>query len=291
MKILVTGAKGFTARNILEKLNGQYDLIPVTRKDLDLLDPQKVCQFIKKNHFDVIVHTATHDAVARGSTKDPAKVLENNLKMFFHIARCRDYFGKMIYFGSGAEFGREYWKHKMKEEYFDVHIPQDQYGLSKYIMTKYTEMSDNIYNLRLFGIFGKYDDWKTRFIPNICCYAAHNLPIPIEQDKLYDFLYIDDFVAIVKWFIDNKPKYKVYNACTGKTIGFKTIANKLIKISGKKLAIKIKKSGLGREYSGDNSRLLKEIKDFRFTPFDRALKNLYTWYDLNKNIIDINKLT
>ena len=104
---------------------------------------QQVYNFVKNEQFDVVIHTATYDAAPKNSLKDPAKVLENNLRMFFNIVRCQDYFGKMIYFGSGAEFGRENWKPKMKEVYFDQHIPEDQYGFSKYIMTKYAAIIEN----------------------------------------------------------------------------------------------------------------------------------------------------
>ena len=72
----------------------------------------------------------------------------------------------MIYFGSGAEFSRKNWIPKMEENYYDKFVPTDQYGFSKYVMNKITEKSDNIYNLRIFGLFGKYDDWRYRFIPN-----------------------------------------------------------------------------------------------------------------------------
>lgn len=288
MKILITGGNGFIAKNLSEQLGGEYAMSSPDRKELDLMDSLKVFDYIKKNKFDVVIHTATYDAVAVGSTKNPAKVLENNLKMFFNIARCQKYFRKMIYFGSGAEFDRRYWIPKMKEDYFDQHVPQDQYGFSKYLMTQYTLLNNKIYNLRLFGVFGKYDDWKTRIISNICYLAVMNLPIIIEQNKFYDFLYIDDLTKIVKWFIGNNPKKKVYNVCTANTIDFKTIAKKIVKISGKKLDAKIKTKGLGLEYSGDSTRLLNELKDFKFTPIDLSMKYLYNWYDQNKQNFFIN---
>ncbi len=290
MKILITGGNGFIAKSIFEQLNIEQTVLSLNRKDLDLLDSLKVFRFLKSNQFDVIIHTATYDAAPKHSPKDPSKVLENNLKMFFNIARRKDDFGKMIYFGSGAEFGRENWIPKMKEDYFDQHVPVDQYGFSKYIMTKYTQLSSNIYNLRLFGVFGKYDDWRIRFIPNACCRAALNLPIRINQNVFFDHLYIDDSIKIVKWFINNKPKKNVYNVCTGRVNDLKTLAEKIIKISGKKLDINIKTEGLGREYSGDNSLLLKELKDFEFISTDESIKTMYNWYESNKHIIEKDKL-
>jgi GDP-L-fucose synthase len=275
MNILITGGNGFIAKNLFEQLKCGYNVVSLGSKELNLLDSAKVFKYIKKNKFDVVIHTATYDAAPKHSKKDPNKVLENNLRMFFNIVRCKDYFGKLLYFGSGAEFDREHWKPKMTEDYFDKFVPQDQYGYSKYLMTKYTLLNSDIYNLRLFGVFGKYDDWRTRLISNINYNVKMNLSVRIEQNKHYDFLYIDDLVKIVKWFIDNKPQKSVYNVCTGKTIDFETIAKKIIKISGKKLDFKIEKGGIGKEYSGDNSLLLKELKGFEFTPIDYSLKYLY----------------
>ncbi len=290
MKILITGGNGFIARSLFEQLNIEQTVVSLNRKDLDLLDSSKVFDYIKSNQFDVIIHTATYDAAPKHSTKDPSKVLEYNLKMFFNIARCKDYFDKMIYFGSGAEFGRENWIPKMKEDYFDRHVPADQYGFSKYIMTKYTQLNSNIYNLRLFGVFGKYDDWRVRFISNACCNAVLNQPISINQNKFFDYLYIDDLIKIVNWFINNKTQKNVYNVCTGNVNDFKTLAEKIIKISGKRLDINIKTEGLGREYSGDNTLLLKELKDFEFISIDESIKALYDWYESNKHIIEKDKL-
>ncbi len=281
MKIVITGGTGFIARNLSEQLGTENTILCLSRKQLDLLDAVKVKEYLKNERFDVVIHTATYDVAAVGSTKDPTKVLENNLKMFFNLVRCQDDFGKMIYFGSGAEYSREHWVPKMKEEYFDKYVPTDQYGLSKYIMTKYALLSNNIFNLRLFGMFGKYDDWRTRLIPNVCYLAVMNRPIKISQNKYCDFLYMDDLVKIVSWFIKNKPKYKVYNVCTGKTVAFKTIAEKIVKISGRKAKVDIGSAGLGKEYSGDNSLLIGELNDFTVSSFDKSIKALYEWYKID----------
>ena len=286
MKILITGGSGFIARNIFEQLQSKYEITAVGSRELDLLDPDRVYDYFLKNDFDVVIHTATYDAAPKHSVKDPAKVLENNLKMFFNLVRAKKHFGKMIYFGSGAEFGRDFWKPKMEEGYFDSHVPSDQYGFSKYLMTKYVLLSKGIYNLRLFGVFGKYDDWRTRVIPNICYLAITNQEIVIEQNKIYDFLYIDDLVKIVDWFIRNEPKRKIYNVCSGTAIDFKSIGEQLIKISKKDLTLKIKTDDLGREYSGNNKSLLSELRDFKFTPINESLRFLYEWYDVNKNIFN-----
>jgi len=89
--------------------------------------------------------------------------------------------------------------------------------------------------------------------------------------------------------MDNKPKKNIYNICTGKVFDFQTIAKKIVELSGKNLKIKIEQTDLGKEYSGDNALLLKELKEFKFTSIDNSLKNLYGWYDKNKEEIFKNK--
>lgn len=289
MKILITGGTGFIAGHLFDFLKNAHTVVSLGSKELNLLDHAAVYDFIKRGRFDVVLHTATYDAAPKHSTKDKTKVLENNLRMFFNLVSCGNNFGKMIYFGSGAEFGRENWMPKMKETDFGKNVPTDQYGFSKYVMTKHAESSDNIFNLRLFAVFGKRDDWRVRFISNACCHAVLGMPIPIEQNKFFDFLYVDDLVKIVSWFIENKPRHHTYNVCTGKTADFKTVAEKIVEISGKRLDIAIKTGGPGKEYSGDNSRLLNELGNFKFTPLCSAVKDLYEWYDAHKETIALSR--
>ena len=276
--ILITGGNGFIAKNLYEQLHTHYAITSCTKHDLNLLDPIAVSQYLKKN-FDIIIHTATYDAAPYHSTKDPSKVLEKNLKMFFNITNCSNHFDKLIYYGSGAEFDKNKWIPKMKEFYFGIHIPIYQYGFSKYIMNQFARSNPNIYNLRLFGVFGKYDDWKTRIISNICYHTLSNIPIRIIRNQTIDFLYIDDLVSITKHFIDNDPPLSTYNVCTGTTHTHKSIAEKILSISNKTLPINVEDDGI--EYSGDNTRLLHEIPDFKFTPINTALQELYTHYKTN----------
>ena len=199
-KILITGKSGFIGQNLCAQLAADYKIYAPVSSELDLLDETKTEKYIKENSFDIIIHTATWNATVV-SPKDTSKVLKNNLRMFFNIARMNKFYGKMLYLGSGAEFNSRYYISMMKEEYFDSHIPEDDYGLSKYIMSKYAFGSENIYNLRLFGVFGKYEDWRIRFISNACCKAVFDMPITIKQNRIMDYLYIDDFVKIIRWFI------------------------------------------------------------------------------------------
>jgi len=277
MKIMITGGSGFIGKNLQERLSKNHNIFAPRRNELDLLDTPSVGAFFKEHYFDGIIHCATWDA-KWNSTKDTSIILDHNLRMFFNLVRERDRFGKLICLGSGAEFSKLHWIPFMTEDYFGTHVPTDQYGFSKYIINKYINHMEDTVNLRLFGVFGKYEDWQTRFISNAICRAIYDLPIIIYQDVAFDYLYIDDLLNIIEWFLYNTSKEKTYNVCTNTTNLLTTLAGMVLDALGKKLPVEVIQTGYGREYSGNNSLLLSEIKNLRFTPITESIKDLCRWY-------------
>jgi GDP-L-fucose synthase len=282
-RILITGGSGFIGKNIVEHLitynPDKYELYYPRHKDLDLLDTEKVGEFIKKNGINIIIHSAnTGGSRKTNYDSDRNDIVAGNLRMFFNLARCMDKMEKMIHFGSGAEYDRRHYTPKMKEEYFGSHIPDDPYGFSKYVISQYIQNSEKMVCLRLFGVFGKYEDHEFKFISNAIVKDLFHLPITINQNVNFDFLYVNDLVNIVDHFLEHDPEYKVYNAVSGRVIDLISIAKTINLVSDKPSEIIIKKPGMNVEYSADNKRLLKEIKGIKFTPMDGAIRELYAHY-------------
>jgi GDP-L-fucose synthase len=285
-KILVTGATGFIGRNIVEQFQPHYDIYFPDSSELDLLDDYKVKEYLREKSFDLIIHCAIHNGTIT-SNKDLSLVFKNNLCMFFNIARCNNLYKRMFYFGSGAEYDMRNYIPKMKEGYFDNHVPTDDYGFSKYIMAKYIKNCPNIYDFRLYGVYGKYEDWRIRFISQSICRVINNMDIIINQNVYFDYLYVNDLIRIIEIFINKGTiKDKYLNICTGRTVDLITLAHIVIKISRKKLKIKVRIRDLKDEYSGNNNKLLSTIGRFQFTNFEQSIEELYYWYLNNKKLID-----
>lgn len=276
--ILITGGSGFIGKNLIENFEGKYNVLSPSHKELDLLDTVAVDGFFSKNKIDVVIH----GALVGGSRKEEQEEnsLSKNLKMFFNIVKNKDKFGKMINLGSGAEYDKSKPIVNVKEEDFGKTIPVDEYGFFKYICAKYIEKSDNIISLRIFGLFGKHEDYRYRFISNAICQNLAGLPITINQNVFFDYVCIDDFVKIVDYFVKNKAKHKFYNIGTGQKNDLLTIANLINNIADKKSKIIVKDKGLNNEYSCDNQRLIKELDpSFKFTEINESIKNLFNWYE------------
>jgi GDP-L-fucose synthase len=174
----------------------------------------------------------------------------------------------------------------MKEEYFNAHLPADELGFSKYIAAKHIEQSEKIVELRIFGVFGKYEDYTIRFISNMICKAIFDLPLTMRQNRKFDYIYIDDFIRVLDYFINNDGNYKAYNITPDQSIELYAIAKRVLSISEKKMPIEVAREGIGVEYSGDNSRLRGEIKNLQFTLIDQAIQQLYAWYYHNRQQIN-----
>ncbi len=274
--ILIIGGSGFIGRNLIEQLPPKYNLAAPTHKELELLDEGAVEKYFSKKVIEVVIFCGSVGGTR--DTKDLPNVAMTNLKMFFNLIRCRDKFKRMIFLGSGAEYDKRRPLKKIKESDFDKRIPSDEYGFYKYVCSKYIAQSDNILNLRLFGVYGKYENYHLRFISESICRNLLNLPIVINQNVVFDYLYINDLVKIIDFFINNFPKEKFLNVGRGVGIDLLTIAKTINTIAQKKSKIFVKREGLQNEYTCDNTLLLKLMPNFVFTDFEISIRELYSYY-------------
>lgn len=273
--VLLLGGSGFIGKNIIDQLSNKYNIISPTHRELNLLDRENVDKYFSNNPAKYMIYAVNvggkrNDNVTFG-------ILENNLKMFFNVMRHEIKFKRIIFLGSGAEYDKRNNLKLVKEKEFDKSIPTDEYGFYKYVCSKMIETSNNIINLRLFGVYGKYEDYNVRFISNNICRSILNMPLNLNQNVRLDYIHVNDVIKIIDFFLSNNPRNKFYNVSTGNPITLKSIANIINEASEKKQKIIIRHKGLGKEYSGSNTLLLSEL-NFKFQAIDESIKELCEWY-------------
>lgn len=271
--ILLTGSGGFIGSHLKEYLQNKYNLFTPRSFELNLLDALSVKKYIETNKINFIIHSASCGVriTADATIEDVAKP---NLEMFNNLADCVNPNCPMITFGSGAEYDKSRPLQKIKEEDFGKSIPKDPYGYSKYLISKEIEKRESILNLRIFGIYGQGED-SSRVTSCIINDNLNHRPITLNQNVVFDFIWIDDFCKIVEHFIENPTKEKFINVSPTESIQIVDLANIVNEFSDFKSEIIIKNKGLNKEYTGNNNKLIKEIKDIKFTSYKESMKKFY----------------
>lgn len=290
-KILIVGATGFIGRNLCVFFENkkEYEIVALKRSDLDLYDEEAVENYLKESFYDIIFY-CVNDSHVRNVEIGSKDMVYYNLRMVWNFEKCKKYYGKLFYLGSGAEYDKKHNIKNVSEKKIGDHIPTDEYGLYKYTVNKIIKFTDNWYNLRLFGIFGMYEDWRVKYISGLCCKAIKGLPLTIRQNTLFDYLWIEDFCRIVEILIEKDMIYHDINVVSGKAVSLIELAELVRKISGKELPIYIAKEGMANIYTASNERMLSQIGEFEYTDIETAVKKLYEWYESKSANIDIYPL-
>ena len=258
--VFLTGSTGFIGRNILPLLNKRYTISAPARLELDLCDVQAVRQYLQKGQFDTVIHLANPTWVAHELLQ--SSLVEHCLRVFTPFVNYAELYGKMIYLGSGAEYGKHRDISLIQEEFFGEEFPRDSYGFSRFLMSKLAEKHDNIVNLRLFACHGPGDP-PHKLIPSVIKQAREGNIIMLHQDCWFDYLYVTDIVDVLIHFIENENNYPNYNLCSGERLRISSIAEEVCRQMGVSTEIIYKEDGFNFEYTGSNSRLLAEIPHWK----------------------------
>ena len=287
MNIFITGSNGFIGSHLKEYLkyfHPYYNLFIPSSKKLDLSNEKAVDNYILSNKIDIIIHLANRGGSR--DTSDMKDITEYNLRIFFNLVKHEKNVQKIISFGSGAEYA----KHKpivnAKENDYLKEQPFDEYGFYKSVTSKYIEKAQKIVQLRVFGAYGEKEDYRFKFISNAIVKNLLKLPIVINKNVFFDYIYTNDLVQMIDWFIHNENKEKIYNVTTGKKIDLISLANLVNEVSDFKSEIVVLNEGLNNEYTSNNERILRELGDFSFISHKEAITKMREYFSYNIDNLD-----
>lgn len=284
--ILITGAgpNGITGKRIKENLMKDFQVLSPSSKDLDLTDSRAVDSYFGNHKIDYIVHSALTSPSRGHDSTDESKEVEDNLRMYFNLARHSAAFKKMFYFGSGAEFDKSQPIESFKEADRLTRMPEDKYGLVKYILSSHAINSDNIYNLRLFGTINPAEPYQKNVVSNLCAKAACGLTLNLRRDCAFSFIDIDDVASFIKYGINHDLEFHDYNMSSARYYLSEIASIINNHFCNGENEITFETQGLNREYSANNHRMKEEFDSF--TPIISSLTKVYDEISRHKSNID-----
>ena len=264
-KIYIAGHKGLVGSAILRRLKslGYKNLIIKDKSNLNLLDQNKVFNFLKKNKPNFIFIAAAKVGGILANNRYKADFIYQNLTIqnnLIHGAFLNN-IKNLIFLGSSCVYPK-FCKQPIKEKYLlegELEKTNDAYAIAKIAGIKMCESYNLQYgtNFRCimptntFGPNDNYDSMNSHFFPALIK-KVHDLKIGKTKNLVLwgdgsakrEVIYVDDLADACIFFMKKKTKETIINIGTGKDYSIKRYAEIISKIliPEKKFKIKFDKT-------------------------------------------------
>lgn len=305
-RILILGGYGFLGTNILkyidEYFNDQWSVIVFDRMTFhphgvqfscieksyagDFSDITIIKEIFLNHQIDYVIHaisTTIPNAIQNvaydiESNLIPTvrlldEMVENQVKDIIFISS-----GGAIYGNNSAE------PHKETDDVF----PISSYGVTKLAIEKYMYQYAHLYGirpliLRLSNPYGKYHYSMKQGVCNVALRSAkESIPFNVWGDgsSSKDYIYVDDFCDILFKLISAKIHTQVINIASGQVVSLNTILSLIKEFVPEFIWKYIESSRYDiANVCLDNSKLLKILNDYSFTPIEIGMKQVNDWIE------------
>ncbi|MDT8447433.1 MAG: ADP-glyceromanno-heptose 6-epimerase [bacterium] len=262
--IVVTGGAGFIGSRIINGLNqrGITDILVVDHmgtqdkyKNLiglryaDYLEKDRFLDLIEYEEFHAPVSAIIHMGACSATTElDGSFLMENNLRYSQVLARfCREQGARFIYASSAATYGDGDQGYSDQSDLLGFK-PLNPYGFSKYAFDLWAEregLLDQIVGLKFFNVYGPNERHKgdMRSVVSkafdqiqetglVKLFKSHR-PDFEDGQQLRDFVYVEDAVKMVLFFLEHPAVGGVFNVGTGEARSFKDLVSATFRALGK----------------------------------------------------------
>ena len=279
-KIFITGGTGFIAGHLTNAFKDEASIIAPPHGDLDASDAAQVRDCLRKHAPDLIFHCATQGGL-RG-VADAPDTMQKNLAMLDNLLRFKKDSARLVFFSSGAMYDKSRNLQKIKESDLGKCVPRDLYGLSKMKAALSLRNRKDALCLTIFGCYG-IGERETRFPTYAVSRVLKKEPVVIRQNVVFDYLFIDDLIKIVRTLKKQFPADNILNATPTQSVSLTEIAETVNSFAEEKSDIRVLNAAAGNAYTGDNALLLKNCPNLTFTPYVQGLRALYDFLNRFQN--------
>ncbi|HMP52059.1 MAG TPA: NAD(P)-dependent oxidoreductase [Candidatus Melainabacteria bacterium] len=303
-KVLITGASGFVGANLARRmLKDGHQVSIILREEsqswrlddisneldvikLNLLDFEQVLKSASEKKFELIFHLAVCGAYSWQT--DWTQIVNTNLTSTINLveACAKVGFECFVNTGSSSEYG--FYDHAPKEE--EPVEPNSYYAITKAAATmtcRFVAARDKlrIPTLRLYSVFGPYEDPR-RLMPTLINRGRQGeLPPLVDPSIARDYIYVDDVVEAFLKAVQAKDQEPgaVYNVGTG----IQTSMKEIVEIAREVLTIEAEPSWGSMEnrvwdssvWVADNEKIRKELSWEPEYSLKEGFRSFSNWMD------------
>lgn len=303
--ILVTGGAGFIGSNLVRALNeqGRTDIVVCDRlrnqgkwKNLvdcqiaEIVYPSNIDMVLKQKKIKNVIHLG---AVSNTEATDGDLVAHTNFSFSLELFNwCADNEVSFIYASSAATYGDRV--QNFLDGYSEIHQlqPQNLYAWSKHQFDLQAAAirikPPQVVGLKFFNVYGPRELHKgkmaslvTQRYPDVINDLSPRLFSAGHQKR--DFIYVDDVVLVILWFMRHPHYWGLFNVGTGQARSFYDLITILMKACGKELPIDLidMPPHLEKQYQSftqaDISSLRKAGYDKPFMPIEEGVPKTVEW--------------
>ncbi len=285
LKILITGANGYIAKNIIKLLREKkYQIQTINRKNSNKI----YRKLIKKKFKPQIILHAAGSGLLGNNRFNKNDYYKKNLLSTMHlinfIKKTKLINSKIIFFSSQAVYAKKN-NYKIHEE--DKVFPSSYYGKFKLLSEKelLKIKKNQIIILRIFSIYGI--GLKKQIIWDACKKINYRKTQFLGNGKqIRDFLNIKDFLSLIFKIINDKKvtSNQIYNVGSGKGMRIDKIINKIKKYflyKDKIIFIKNQHISESRNFISLNKKIKRHYNWKPKRKFNKELNLYLRWFKKN----------
>lgn len=262
--IVVTGAAGFIGRNVVAALNGRGHADLLLVDDLgtsdkwrnlrglefeDLIPPSALMEFLESprgQDVSAIIHLGACSATTE---RDADYLLTNNYRYTLDlIVWSLAHDARMVYASSAATYGDGALGYSDADAVTPTLRPLNMYGFSKQMVDEWALRHghlESVVGLKFFNVYGPYEEHKgdmrslvskayrqVRDTGQMTLFRSHRAEYADGEQKR-DFIYVDDAVDVVLYFLDHPEINGLFNCGTSRATTWLELTNALFDALGK----------------------------------------------------------
>jgi len=283
-KIFLTGHKGLVGSAILRllKKKGYKNVILVKKKNLNLLDQNKVFKFLEKKKPKIVIIAAARVGGIKANNTYKADFIRENLDIQNNLIHgsFKNGVKKIIFLGSSCVYPINC-KRPIKEKYLltgPLEPTNEPYAVAKIAGIKMCESYNSQYNTNYiclmptntFGPGDNYNLQSSHFIPAIL--KKIHLAKQRKNSSIFlwgtgtpkrEVIYVEDLANAVIYFMNKKVKHYLINIGSSQEKSIKEFAKLILKVLKVKLKVKF-----------DNNKKMDGMKS---KVLDTTLAKRYGW--------------